>query len=74
MAETSTPLALNLKRLRCRAGLTVSDLARRAGLHMTYVYMMENGVRDSPSADVLRRLAGVIGCSVSDFFRENRHG
>jgi transcriptional regulator with XRE-family HTH domain len=48
-----------LKREREAAGLTQEGLAERAGVHRTYVSMLERGQK-SPTLDVLFRIAGAL--------------
>ena len=53
-----------LKRLRAAAGLTQQELATRAGLSMALVMALEQGRRDNPRLDTLRKLAAGLGCTV----------
>lgn len=69
MTDTPPTFGTNLRRLRSRAGLTVRELARRAGLHGSFIWRIEKGER-VPSVDVAHKLAGVIGCRIDDFYRE----
>lgn len=46
-----------------RAGITPSELARRAGLPPTVVYKYLDGKVENPRADKLRRLARAVGVS-----------
>jgi hypothetical protein len=58
-------LAVNLRALRIAAGLTVRELAGRAGISNGYVPMMEAAkLRDLPSPAVLKRLARALGTTV----------
>jgi plasmid maintenance system antidote protein VapI len=51
---------------RLRQGLSQEALAERAGLHPTYVSMLERGLRQ-PSLETLLRLGGALGVSATDF-------
>jgi transcriptional regulator with XRE-family HTH domain len=57
-------LAERLRGLRRRAGITQEKLAFLAGLHPTYVSMLENG-RKSPTVDILERVARALGVKAS---------
>ncbi len=58
-----TTFAARLKRLRQLRGLSVEDLAARAGLARGEVYKLEAGRRPDPRASTVRALAGVLGAS-----------
>jgi transcriptional regulator with XRE-family HTH domain len=49
-----------LRRLRTARGWTQARVARRVGVSVPYLSMLERGVRE-PSLAVLRRLARVLG-------------
>lgn len=55
---------VRLRRLRQVAGLTLKDLAERAGLAISTISKIEND-RMSPTYDVLLRLAGGLGIDLS---------
>ncbi|WP_432484476.1 helix-turn-helix domain-containing protein [Kineococcus esterisolvens] len=50
---------------RSAAGLSVAELARRAGVSGPFVSQLEGG-RSSVSIPVLYRLAGALGCAAND--------
>jgi DNA-binding XRE family transcriptional regulator len=50
-----------LRQLRTARGWTQAQLARRAGITVPYLSMLESGVRREPSLSVLRRLARALG-------------
>lgn len=54
-------LAVRSKRLA--AGITQEKLAEQAGLHPTYISMVERGVRN-PTLDAADRIAGVLKVSL----------
>lgn len=65
---TTSPTLQNgaeLKRLRIEAGLNRSELAGKAGLHQTYIGLLEREMR-SARAGALRAIAGVLGCETRD--------
>lgn len=64
-------LARNLKATRLRAGLSQSDLARKAGTPQPRVAVMESPANPTlPSLDWLARVATALGVSLASFFAE----
>lgn len=57
-----------LKRERERAGFTVRDLAKAAGLVPSTVSRLESGLIGSPKPDQLQRLAGALGIDVEELY------
>jgi transcriptional regulator with XRE-family HTH domain len=49
-----------MKTVREAATMSVKELAEAAGVHRSYVYMLESGDRTNPSRDVLLRLAKAL--------------
>ena len=66
-------VAWNLRRIRVKRGLSQERLAFDAGVDRSYTGGLERG-EENPTVDVLDRLAGTLGVSVSDFFEEPRKG
>lgn len=62
-------LSRNLGKLRQQAGLTQRGLARRARVSVSYVSMIEAGLR-SPTLEVLARLAAALGAPLPSLFEE----
>ena len=58
-----------LQRHRAAQGLSQEDLAHEAGLHRTYIGLIERGVRN-PSIDAGHALAEALGTSLSQLIRE----
>jgi transcriptional regulator with XRE-family HTH domain len=54
-----------LRRRRVQAGLTQGDVAARAEISQSYMSMLEHG-HASASAPVLKRLADVLACEITD--------
>lgn len=52
-----------IKRQRLERRLTQTELAERSGVRQSLISRLENGTRDNPGADVLRRLARALGCT-----------
>lgn len=54
-----------LRRVRENAGLTQEELAYKAGLHRTYISMLERN-RKSPTLEVLFRIASALDVSAAE--------
>lgn len=65
----SEAFGLILRQVRQDKGLTQQRLGELAGLHRTYVSLLERG-RRTPTLDVLFRLAESLGVSASDLVKE----
>lgn len=60
-------VAWNLKKLRTERGISQERLAADAGIDRAYLSEIERQLGNA-SVDLLDRLAGVLGVSVSTFF------
>jgi transcriptional regulator with XRE-family HTH domain len=65
----SANFGLVVRRHRQAVGLSQEELAHRAGLHRTYVSLIERGQR-TVSIEVLRKLAAALDCTMTDLIRE----
>ncbi len=65
----STAFGKVLQRRRRAAGISQEALAHAAGVHRTYVGLVERGLRN-PSIDVGHAFAGALGAALSDLIRE----
>jgi transcriptional regulator with XRE-family HTH domain len=61
-------LGAQLRKAREAAGLTQEDVSFRAGVHRTYVSLLERD-KKSPTIDVLFRLCDAIDIRASDLIR-----
>lgn len=66
MKET---LGQRVKDRRLELGLTVQELAQRAGVSASYIYAIEVGARGS-HVDKLVRIAEALGVSLLDIIHE----
>jgi DNA-binding XRE family transcriptional regulator len=66
-SATLPELGRNLQRVRTAAGLSQTALAKRSGIHRSYVSALEAGQRN-PTAVTLQRLATVLGVTPVVFF------
>lgn len=64
--EDASTLAQYLKNAREQAGLSQRQLAARVGLHHSYLARLESGEHDSPSAELLQRIADELEISSTD--------
>lgn len=60
-----------IKELRKNAGLTLQDLADRAGLYKSNISDIENEKRFKPNLRTLEKLAEALNCEVGDFFERS---
>ncbi len=66
MYVEATPLFVKkMKKLRKQQKVSQDELAFRAGLHRTYISMIERGVR-IPTLDVCDKIAKALGTSVKE--------
>lgn len=61
-------LAKRLREERERAGLTLDQLAEKAGVSKTYVWELENDAKSlkKPSADILLRIAEALSTTIAE--------
>ncbi len=65
-------LGTALKQWRERRGLTQDALARRVNVHRVYLAQIEAGTKNNPSLILLKRLAKVLGISITDLLGTRR--
>ena len=61
-----------LQRLREAAGLSMVELARRAGVHTAKPHALESGRERSLARDALQRTAAVLGCEPGELTAKGR--
>jgi len=59
-------LAMNVKQLRARCGLTQIELAVKTRVSQAYIAQLETGEQDNPTLDTLRRLAKALKVTVGE--------
>lgn len=73
MAQTQSPMSdafsRVVKRHRERKGLSRAALAKMAGLHQTYIGLLEREER-SPNLDTARAIATALGLKLADMIAE----
>lgn len=73
----SLRFAIRLKGLRSKAGFSIRELAKYAGLNHTYISRLERGTVVHPSPDTVRKLAPLLGVTPGDLderLAEEREG
>jgi transcriptional regulator with XRE-family HTH domain len=64
----SIPFGERLRHLREAAGLSVAELAQRAGMQRTHVHAIEGGRKRQVLFDTATRLAAALGVAVEKFY------
>ena len=68
-----TGLGAAIRRKRTILGISQGELAKRSGLHRTYVSDLERGARN-PSIDSIEKLARALQVSVAKLFEVASNG
>lgn len=61
----------NIRQYRERAEITQKEMADRLGVKQSAVSMWETGTA-LPRADMLPKIAKLLGCTISDLFEERK--
>jgi transcriptional regulator with XRE-family HTH domain len=64
------PVGAEIRRRRQQQGLSLTDLARLAGVSKGYLSQIEAGVATRPSAQTLFKLARALGTSMAELLGE----
>lgn len=64
------PIGNEIKRRREQQGLSLTDLARLAGVSKGYLSQIESGLATRPSAQTLFKLARALGTSMAELLGE----
>ncbi|MGD0700957.1 MAG: XRE family transcriptional regulator [Trebonia sp.] len=72
-ADVVALISMSLRRERARAGLSLTDLAKRAGIAKSTLSQLENGV-GNPSLETLWALAQALGSPLSRLVDPPRQG
>ena len=60
-------LGETIRKLRSQRGLSPGKLAEMSGVSRPYLWQLESGGKSRPSFEVLEKLAGALGVTVSEF-------
>jgi XRE family transcriptional regulator, fatty acid utilization regulator len=69
----SEPVGLELRRLREEKGITVEELAKKSGISLTTIRVVERGARN-PRGDTIARLAKPLGLTFDEVWRLQKRG
>ena len=68
MAEISSKLGQNLKRIRMKKKMSQGDIARALVVHRAYISGIENGKRN-PTLATIQKLANALGISADELLK-----
>lgn len=72
--EASVSLAVRLKELRVKKGMSLQDVADKVGASKAHVWDLETGRSKNPTMELVIGLAKCFGVSVADLVGENPAG
>lgn len=58
------PIGEQVKKYRMQKGLTLSELAERAGVAKSYISSLERNIQSNPSIQLLEKIAQVLNVSI----------
>ncbi len=58
-----------LRRLRLEQKLSLREVAQQAGISNSYIALIEKGLRKSPGAEILKKLAPIYDVPVKDLLK-----
>jgi len=59
----------NIQRIRAQNGITLSELAERAGISKSYLSSIERNVKQNPSIQVMEKIAFVLNVDLKALLR-----
>jgi transcriptional regulator with XRE-family HTH domain len=62
-------LATQLRGLREAKGMSQTELAEKVGVTQAYIASLENGARNNPSLNIVRKLAKVLKTDVAKLLK-----
>lgn len=60
-----------VKKYRKEAGMTLTELAERAGVAKSYLSALERNIQKNPSVQFLEKVAVVLGISIDHLIKDN---
>ena len=60
------PFCVNLKREMNCSNISIDELAKGTGVTSRYIRYLVDGVKDNPSLKLIKKIAKVLNCRVSD--------
>ncbi|MDQ0270935.1 XRE family transcriptional regulator [Cytobacillus purgationiresistens] len=64
----------NISKLRKRKGMTLTELAERAGVAKSYLSNLERNLHQNPSINVIEKIAMVLGVEVKFLIKTDKSG
>lgn len=64
-------IGTNINRIRTRSGITLSELADRAGISKSYLSSIERNLKQNPSIQVIERIALVLRVDLKTLLQVN---
>lgn len=61
-----------IQELRLKKGLSLSELAERAGVSKSYLSTIERDVQSNPSIQFLEKIGAVLNVSADSFLQQNK--
>ncbi len=71
MEQNNNLISTNVKKYREAAGLTLSALAEQAQISKAYLSQLESGKFNTPSAEILFKIAGALNITIADLLGEH---
>ena len=68
MADISSKLGQNLKRIRMKKKMSQGDIARTLEVHRAYISGIESGKRN-PTLSTIKKLADALGVSADELLK-----
>lgn len=59
----------NLRDIRVKKGISISELARRSGLCRSTIYKIEAGDKQARTTRTLEKIAQALGVPISEIFK-----
>lgn len=60
-----------IKKLRLQHGISLTELAERAGIAKSYISSIERGLQSNPSIQVLEKIASVFNTTAENLLKED---
>ena len=58
----------NIRKIRKEKRMTIEELAELSGLSKVYLYHLENGTRNNPSYEVMKKVSIGLARTIEDVF------
>jgi transcriptional regulator with XRE-family HTH domain len=68
MVDASKKLAVNMKKIRARKGMSQGDICRALGVDRAYISTIESG-KQNPTLATVEKIAQALGVSVNELLK-----